>query len=212
MRLQKTKFKLYQKTNSNIWGAFRFKKTLKKKWTQFNPTFKIDSQFEQNEESLKKYFKLQTIEKKKFRSFYNFIPIKTLKKSFNSIKHKKPINTYLYFCQHLESRLDIILLRLLIFSSIFAVNQNIQHGRIKVNNTKVKASNRLLKPGDIITFEPKTINPIILKNYRKNNKLNYLNFDLLNNSCTFLRSPTFKEITFFCLMRKKFILNYFFRN
>lgn len=213
MKLLKSKYKIYKQTNENLWNKFALKrkKTKKKQWksffNKFFPKHKKNisiNKFSQNKESLKKYYKLKMLEKKKFKSFYNFLTEKQLINYLIKIEKKHPIQTYNYLCQHLESRLDVILFRLDVFKNIYEITQNVQHKKIKVNNKIVKTISFILKPGDIISFD---ILPHLIKKKFKLTKLNYIFTDKINQQFIFLRQPKFEEINHFFILDEKIIMN-----
>lgn len=60
----------------------------------------------------------------------------------------------LEFCSLLERRLDVLLLRLGFVSTLFEAKHLISHKKIKINNRITSCFSRLLKKGDITSFEP----------------------------------------------------------
>jgi ribosomal protein S4 len=69
----------------------------------------------------------------------------------------------LEFCSILERRLDILLFRLGFVPSIFAAKQLISHKKVKVNNHANSSFSRLLKKGDVISFD-NSVYPVIYCN------------------------------------------------
>jgi ribosomal protein S4 len=68
---------------------------------------------------------------------------------------KKTANKVKPFLIRLNSRLDIILFKTQLFSSVFAVKQFLSHEGVFINHKKIKKGNFILKEGDIISFNPK---------------------------------------------------------
>ena len=64
-------------------------------------------------------------------------------------------SSYEKFLVDLNSRLDMILYKTRLFSSISSLNQFLRHEGVFVNNKRILNGNYLLKEGDIITFNPK---------------------------------------------------------
>ena len=117
--------------------------------------------------SFKKQFRTNLQNKKKFNIFYGKILKKKLKKQVKLIlctKQNKDFNSYLI--EILESRLDSVLFRSYFSSSLRNSQQIISHGYIMVNNKIVKDKSYLLKPGDLISINPKYFN-VIQKNLKK---------------------------------------------
>lgn len=132
-----------------------------------------------------KYYKFFIL-RQQFRIFYSFIKIKSLKKIIlKSLKKKDSVNAFVYF---LESRLDVILFRLNLVSSVREARQKILHGNILVNSKVIKQSSYNLKEADCLSFKKDKIiflKKKLLENIRvKKNLLvkipNYLEYDLNN--------------------------------
>lgn len=140
--------------------------------------------------------------RQQFRVFYSFIKIKNLKKIIiKSLSKKDSVNTFIYF---LESRLDIVLFRLNLFSSVREARQKILHGNILVNNKVIKKSSYNLKESDCLSFNRNMtifLKKKLLKNIReKRNFLvripNYLEYDL-NNMVFIFTKINIYDIRFF---------------
>jgi ribosomal protein S4 len=132
-----------------------------------------------------KYYKFFIL-RQQFRIFYSFIKINNLKKIIiRSLKKKDSVNAFVYF---LESRLDVILFRLNLVSSVREARQKILHGNVLINNKLVKQSSYNLKESDCLSFRLDKIlflKKKLLQNIRsKNNFLNripnYIEYDLEN--------------------------------
>lgn len=97
-------------------------------------------------------FGLQLEEKQKLKAVYGMIPerqlVNALKKSLGE-KGK----TALLFMQRLECRLDNVVFRLGFGRTIFAAQQLVTHGHIKVNGRKVDRRSFFVKPGDEISIK-----------------------------------------------------------
>lgn len=130
-----------------------------------------------------KYYKFFLL-RQQFRIFYSFIKIKNLKKIIlKSLKKKDSVNAFIYF---LESRLDVILFRLNLVSSVREARQKILHGNVLVNNKVIRTSSYNLKESDCLSFKKDKIlffKKKILENIRfKRGFLvkipNYIEYDL----------------------------------
>ena len=93
-----------------------------------------------------KYFMLR----QQFRIYYGFLRIRTIqliiKKSF------KKVNAIHYFLYLMESRLDVLLYRLHLVSSVRMARQLIVHGKIFVNFRILRNPNYNLKSMDTLTL------------------------------------------------------------
>lgn len=138
----------------------------------------------------------------KFRAFYGNIKIRPFKSLLNTSSKNQNLATPtvpLFF----ENRLDILLYRTNLFSSIFYLKQIICHKNIYVNGKLVINKNYSLNKGDIITIKPSyyaKIFPQFLKKLRQNvilhNFPTYLEINYKIGSITLLRLPSVKEIPY----------------
>jgi len=140
--------------------------------------------------------------RQQFRIFYSFIKIKNLKKIIlKSLKKKDSVNAFVYF---LESRLDVVLFRLNLFSSVRAARQSILHGNILVNNKVIKKSSYSLKESDCLSFHKDKViffKKVFFANLcAKRNFLlkipNYLEYDLDNMLFIFTKINVY-DVRFF---------------
>ena len=119
---------------------------------------------------LEKYFLSSLENRRKLKFFFGFYRTSLLKKILKvelskKIKSKKSIKE-LEFCSLLDRRLDVLLFRLGFVPTIYAAKQLISHKKIKVNNYANSSFSRLLKKGDIISFDS-SIYFAIQKNFKK---------------------------------------------
>jgi ribosomal protein S4 len=148
-----------------------------------------------------KYFKFFLL-RQQFRVFYSFIKIKSLKKIIlRSLKKKDSVNAFVYF---LESRLDVILFRLNLVSSVREARQKILHGNIIVNNKLIKKSSYNLKELDCLSFRKDKIiffKKKLLENIRSKKSFlvkipNYIEYDL-NNLLFIFTKINLNDVRFF---------------
>lgn len=142
--------KICFQNNENIHANLKLSKLNKKKWNLFKKRLKYKKEIKP--EKRNKFFQKRLFEKQQLKNFYGCIPEYQLKNLFKKLNQKKnQINTFKNFILLLESRLDIIVLRLKLAKTIFQSKQLINHGKIQVNNKIINKSNYLLKKGDLIT-------------------------------------------------------------
>jgi ribosomal 50S subunit-recycling heat shock protein len=120
----------------------------------------------------KRYFlkNLMLIESQ-HKAYYNFLLQKKFYKNKKIKKQKAFINSFFY---KNELKLNIFLWKLNIFKSIFEANYYIQRRLIKYNNKDICLPNKILKEGDIISFEK--IN--LKKNKKMTTELNNSFFEI----------------------------------
>jgi ribosomal protein S4 len=107
---------------------------------------------------LKKSFLTSLITRKKLKFLFGLHRTTMLNKMLQKdLPMSRKIGRYLReleFCSLLERRLDVLLLRLGFVSTLFEAKHLISHKKIKINNVTSFCFSRLLKKGDIISFEP----------------------------------------------------------
>lgn len=117
--------------------------------------------------SFKKQFRTNLQNKKKLNLFYGGLLEKKLKKQVKSILYlKKNVDFNFSLIELFEKKLDSVLFRSYFSSSFRNSRQMISHGYIMVNNKIIKDKSYLLKPGDLISVNPKYFH-IIQKNLKK---------------------------------------------
>lgn len=186
-----------QKINAN----FNYKNLYKKKWNLLK-TNKNIIKIKKSEEK-KKFFKDRLLTKQQLKFFYGCLLDYQFKNFFKKIENKKNIiETFLIF---LESRIDIILFRLKISTSIFHAKQLINHGKIKINNKIIFSQNIILNNGDFFSYEKVNLKKL-------SNKLNYIEINQFTKNFIFLRQPKINEIEYPFYFDKKLIYEYLKKN
>ena len=84
-------------------------------------------------------------------------------KRFFSMATKDKGQTGEALLRFLEVRLDNVVRRLGYAVSLKAARQLVNHGHVKVNNRCVSIPSFMLKPGDEISIEPKTLETVLVK-------------------------------------------------
>lgn len=121
-----------------------------------------------------------------FRLFYGCLKMKYIKKAIQlSQKKKHKISYFLYL---MELRLDVILYRLNLTTTIREARQLVLHGKVKVNNLVIKNPSYALKINDLLSFKRSSIyffKKKIYKNIKQGNFIissipNYLEYSYKN--------------------------------
>lgn len=175
--------KILFQSQENIWNNSKIFSSNKKKWRFFIKNAK-NVQNKERPRNLKDLFKRKLIAKQKFKSFYGAISNYQLKNIFSMFKNQGQTSSKVIL--FLEQRLDMVLYRIGISSSIFQIKQKIVQQGIQVNGQVVKSPNYRLKEGDII----------VVKDYQTNYKYipTYLEYNEKLKTIIVLRKPRLKEI------------------
>ena len=106
---------------------------------------------------LQKYFQERLKNRKKAKLIFGLYRTSLLKKYQQHRLLKSCTSRHLFkeveFCSLLERRLDFILLRTGFVSTLYEAKHLISHKKVRVNNTYSACFSRLLKKGDIISFD-----------------------------------------------------------
>ena len=137
----------------------------------------------------------QLLEKQRLRAYYGVMERQFKSYVQKAIKSKEISGDVLLFT--LESRLDNLVYRMGIASSIRQARQMVNHGHILVNGQKVDIPSYLVQVGDKITLkEASRKNPIFEDNFinRPGFNLPYLELDEENYSAVYARLPKREEL------------------
>lgn len=137
----------------------------------------------------------QLLEKQRLRAYYG-----VLEKQFERYvteAQKMPGQTGEALINILETRIDNLVYRIGVATSIRQARQMVVHGHIHLNGKKVNRPSHPVKVGDTIglTEKAKSI-PLFIENYAQNelNQLPYLSKDIENKAATLSRVPLRYEI------------------
>lgn len=98
---------------------------------------------------------LQLEEKQKLKACYGMLSEKKLLRYYKQAVRKEG-NTMQHLMEFLESRLDIVVFRLGLASTIFHAHQLVAHGHVEVNGKKVDIRSFQVKPGQIVSIRSKS--------------------------------------------------------
>jgi small subunit ribosomal protein S4 len=96
---------------------------------------------------------LQLDERQKLKAVYGMISQKQLVNAYRKALETKG-NTATLFLEQLECRLDNMVYRLRLASSIFGAQQLVSHGHVQVNGKKVDRRSFVVKPGMVVSIRP----------------------------------------------------------
>lgn len=144
-----SKTKLFLKSDQQLGSTYK-----KKNLQVFSPDVRYLNSRWINK--LEKHFKTKLDERRKLKFYFGFYRTSLLKKILKDTATKKKVRyslKELEFCSILERRLDILLYRLGFVPTIYASKQLIAHKKVKINNYANSSFSRLLKKGDVVSFD-----------------------------------------------------------
>ena len=114
----------------------------------------------------------------------------------------------------LERRLDAIVYRAKLATTIFSARQLINHGHLKVNGRKVNISSYQVKEEDSIEVRDKSkqlaLVDVALAN-KEREVPEYLQVDEKNKKVKFVRVPKFEEVPYPVVMEPNLVIEYYSR-
>ena len=114
----------------------------------------------------------------------------------------------------LERRLDAVVYRAKLSTTIFSARQLINHGHVKVNGKKVNIGSYSVKEEDSIEIRDKSkqlaIIDIALANKERETP-EYLQMDEKNKKFKFVRIPKFEEVPYPIVMEPNLVIEYYSR-
>ena len=127
---------------------------------------------------------------------------------------KKKGNTTENLVGFLERRLDTVIYRAKLATTVFSARQLINHGHIKVNGSKVNIPSYLIKTEDTIEIRDKSkdLNIILSALVSKERDVpEYIQIDEKNKKAKLIRVPKFSEIPYPAIMEPNLVIEYYSR-
>ena len=137
-------------------------------------------------------FGIQLREKQKLKRIYGLFERQFKKYVIDA--QKKKINTEDALIQLLETRLDNIVFRLGLGKSRPMARQLVSHRHILVNGKKINIPSYRVRPGDVITIEPK-LETEELKKYLTDESTTLSFIERKNTSGKLIRLPTREDVS-----------------
>jgi len=105
---------------------------------------------------------LQLEEQQKLKAAFGMLSRKQLLKYYTEAT-RRPGNTAHHLLQQLECRLDVMVYRMRLATTIFHAQQLVAHGHVLVNGKKVDIRSFQVKPGMTVSLKEKTRNNALCK-------------------------------------------------
>ena len=156
---------------------------------------------------------IQLAAKQKLKSYYGNINERQFRNIYKKAIMKKG-DTAENLIGLLERRLDAVVYRAKLSTTIFSARQLINHGHVKVNGKKVNIASYQLKEEETIEIREKSKQlafiDIALAN-KEREAPEYLQVDEKNKKVKFVRTPKFEEVPYPIVMEPNLVIEYYSR-
>ena len=199
-----SKHKVDRRLKVNLWGRPK---------SPFNTRGYPPGQHGQSKSSKPSDYGVQLNAKQKLKSYYGNMNERQFRNVYKKAMMKKG-NSAENLIGLLERRLDAIVYRAKLATTIFSARQIINHGHVKVNNKKVNISSYLVKEEDTIEIRDKSKQlafiDVALAN-KEREVPEYLQVDEKNKKVKFVRVPKFEEVPYPIVMEPNLVVEYYSR-
>ena len=199
-----SKHKVDRRLKVNLWGRPK---------SPFNSRAYPPGQHGQSKISKLSDYGIQLQAKQKLKSYYGNINERQFRNIYKKAIMKKG-DTAENLIGFLERRLDAVVYRSKLSTTIFSARQLINHGHIKVNGKKVNISSYQLKENEVIEIRDKSkqmsIIDIALAN-KEREIPEYIQLDEKNKKVKFVRTPKFEEVPYPVVMEPNLVVEYYSR-
>ena len=200
----KSKHKVDRRLKVNLWGRPK---------SPFNARAYPPGQHGQSRSSKPSDYGVQLQAKQKLKSYYGNINERQFRNVYRKAIMKKG-DTAENLIGLLERRLDAVVYRAKLSTTIFSARQLINHGHVKVNGRKVNISSYQVKEEDSIEIKDKSkqlaLIDIALANKERETP-EYIQVDEKNKKIKFVRIPKFEEVPYPVVMEPNLVIEYYSR-
>ena len=199
-----SKHKVDRRLKVNLWGRPK---------SPFNTRGYPPGQHGQSKSSKPSDFGVQLQAKQKLKCYYGNMNERQFRNVYKKAIMKKGDSAE-NLIGLLERRLDAIVYRAKLATTIFSARQLINHGHLKVNGKKVNISSYQVKEEDTIEVRDKSkqlaLVDVALAN-KEREVPEYLQVDEKNKKLTFVRVPKFEEVPHPVVMEPNLVIEYYSR-
>ena len=200
----KSKHKVDRRLKANLWGRPK---------SPFNTRAYPPGQHGQTKSAKPSDYGIQLQAKQKLKSYYGNINERQFRNIYKKALMKKGDSAE-NLIGLLERRLDAVVYRSKLSTTIFAARQLINHGHVKVNGKKVNIASYVVKEEDTIEIRDKSkqlaIIDIALANKERETP-EYIQMDEKNKKLKFVRVPKFEEVPYPIIMEPNLVVEYYSR-
>ena len=199
-----SKHKVDRRLKVNLWGRPK---------SPFNTRGYQPGQHGQTKSAKPSDYGVQLQAKQKLKSYYGNMNERQFRNVYKKAIKKKG-DTAENLIGLLERRLDAIVYRAKLATTIFSARQLINHGHIKVNGRKVNIASYQVKEEDSIEIRDKSKQlafiDVALAN-KERDVPEYLQVDEKNKKLKFVRVPKFEEVPYPVVMEPNLVIEYYSR-
>ena len=199
-----SKHKVDRRLKVNLWGRPK---------SPYNSRSYPPGQHGQNKSPKPSDYGIQLRAKQKLKSYYRNINERQFRNLYKKAIMKKGDSAE-NLISLLERRLDAVVYRSKLSTTIFSARQLINHGHVKVNGKKVNISSYQLKEEETIEVRDKSkklaLIDIALAN-KEREVPEYLQVDEKNKKVKFVRTPKFEEVPYPVVMEPNLVIEYYSR-
>ena len=199
-----SKHKVDRRLKVNLWGRPK---------SPFNTRGYPPGQHGQSKSAKPSDFGIQLQAKQKLKCYYGNMNERQFRNVYKKAIMKKGDSAE-NLIGLLERRLDAIVYRAKLATTIFSARQLINHGHLKVNGKKVNISSYQVKEEDSIEIRDKSKQlafiDVALAN-KEREVPEYLQLDEKNKKVKFVRVPKFEEVPYPVVMEPNLVIEYYSR-
>ena len=199
-----SKHKVDRRLKVNLWGRPK---------SPFNTRGYPPGQHGQSKSAKPSDFGVQLQAKQKLKCYYGNMNERQFRNVYKKAIMKKGDSAE-NLIGLLERRLDAIVYRAKLATTIFAARQLINHGHLKVNGKKVNISSYQVREEDTIEVRDKSkqlaLIDVALAN-KEREVPEYLQVDEKNKKIKFVRVPKFEEVPYPVVMEPNLVIEYYSR-
>ena len=198
-----SKYKINRRLSVNLWGRPK---------SPFNKRDYPPGQHGQRRRKISD-FGSQLRAKQKLRGYYGNINEKQFRRIYAEAVQAKG-DTSEQLIGLLESRLDIIVYRMLFVPTVFAARQLINHGHVTVNGKRVNVASYRVREGDQVEIRQKSKeHPVVLEATQtlERDVPDYMEIDFETLKGTFVRIPVLADVPYPIQMEPNLVIEYYSR-
>ena len=199
-----SKHKVDRRLKVNLWGRPK---------SPFNSRAYPPGQHGQTKSSKPSDYGIQLQAKQKLKAYYGNINERQFRNLYKKASMQKG-DTSENLIGLLERRLDAVVYRSKLSTTIFSARQLINHGHIRVNGKKVNIASYQLKEEETIEIRDKSKQlafiDIALAN-KEREAPEYIQLDEKNKKVKFVRTPKFEEVPYPIVMEPNLVIEYYSR-